>query len=548
MLKNLSFKTQLIAMVLGVALLLATFAVVVWVAVSTISDAADGMGMGKDVVADILPPPLYILEAELTVMQLKDAGSDDVQPLVAKLKALKDQYDDRNRYWEGAELDPQVKTALLGEQRTAADKFWALALGDYITAINRGDGARIKQIASKLKGSYTAHRNGVDATVKVASAYADNTQTVLHETLLYQRWLILILSCGGALLTAILGMLLIRSISRALGHAVDVASQIAEGDLTGKISFQGNNEAVHLLKAMLNMQNALKSLLHETKDSTDTINTAAEEITSGNADLSQRTEEQASTLEETASSMEELASTVKQNAENAQHANRLAVNASDFVVKGGEAVGNVITTMSAISSSSQKIADIIGVIEGIAFQTNILALNAAVEAARAGEQGRGFAVVASEVRNLAQRSSDAAKDIKALIGDSVEKVEVGSKQVDQAGATMDEVVTAVKQVTDIMYEIAAASDAQRAGIEQVNNAISQMDEVTQQNAAMVEQAAAAAEAMSEQAQRLATVVNVFKLADSAPVREPHVASSQRIAPLTTRVAPAEANHDEWKEF
>jgi methyl-accepting chemotaxis protein len=238
---------------------------------------------------------------------------------------------------------------------------------------------------------------------------------------------------------------------------------------------------------------------------------ASKEIASGNADLSSRTEEQASSLEETASSMEELTSTVKQNAENAKQANQLAAGASEVAVKGGTVVGQVVTTMSSINESSKKIVDIISVIDGIAFQTNILALNAAVEAARAGEQGRGFAVVATEVRTLAQRSAAAAKEIKELIGDSVEKVGAGTKLVDEAGKTMEEIVSSVKRVTDIMAEITAASQEQSAGIEQVNTAITQMDEVTQQNAALVEEAAAAAESMEEQAGNLATAVAIFKL-------------------------------------
>jgi methyl-accepting chemotaxis protein len=247
------------------------------------------------------------------------------------------------------------------------------------------------------------------------------------------------------------------------------------------------------------------------KDATDTINTASKEIAAGNSDLSQRTEEQASSLEETASSMEELTSTVKQNAENAKQANQLAIGASDVAGKGGAVVSEVVVTMDSINESSRKIVDIISVIDGIAFQTNILALNAAVEAARAGEQGRGFAVVAGEVRNLAQRSAAAAKEIKTLIGDSVEKVEGGSKLVAQAGQTMEEIVSSIKRVTDIMAEITAASVEQSAGIEQVNLAITQMDEVTQQNAALVEEAAAAAEALEEQAQNLSVSVGTFKV-------------------------------------
>jgi methyl-accepting chemotaxis protein len=280
---------------------------------------------------------------------------------------------------------------------------------------------------------------------------------------------------------------------------------------------------------------------------------APSEIASGNADLSSRTESQASALEETASSMEELTSTVKQNAENAQQANQLVVSASDVALRGGEVVGQVVNTMSSIKESSRKIVDIIGVIDGIAFQTNILALNAAVEAARAGEQGRGFAVVASEVRNLAQRSAGAAKEIKALISDSVEKVDAGSQLVDQAGKTMNEIVTSVQHVADIMSEVTAASQEQSAGIEQVNRAIAQMDEITQQNAALVEQASAAAQSMQDQAGGLSQAVSVFKLDDAmapttkslSPARAPRVVSTNQ---PRIRMASTTRNSDEWEEF
>jgi aerotaxis receptor len=259
------------------------------------------------------------------------------------------------------------------------------------------------------------------------------------------------------------------------------------------------------------LQTNVKLLVGQIKEATDLVNIGSQEIANGNADLSARTESQASSLEQTASSMEELTSTVKQNADNAHEANKLVISTSAIAVKGGEAVEQVIATMSSIRESSRKISDIIGVIDGIAFQTNILALNAAVEAARAGEQGRGFAVVASEVRNLAQRSASAAKEIKTLINDSVEQVENGSKLVDNAGKTMDEIVSSVRHVTNIMNDITSASREQSAGIEQVNQAITQMDEITQQNAALVEQSAAAAETLQEQAVKQAQLVGAFKL-------------------------------------
>jgi methyl-accepting chemotaxis protein len=304
-----------------------------------------------------------------------------------------------------------------------------------------------------------------------------------------------------------------------LDEVVRVLGALAQGNLTETI----DNDYEGTFGQLKDDSNAtveqLTSIIGQIREATDSINTEANEIASGNADLSQRTEEQASSLEQTAASMEELTATVKQNADNARQANQLAATASEVAVKGGSVVSQVITTMSSINDSSKKIVDIISVIDGIAFQTNILALNAAVEAARAGEQGRGFAVVASEVRNLAQRSAAAAKEIKNLIGDSVEKVGVGSRLVEAAGKTMEDIVGAVKRVTDIMSEITAASQEQSAGIEQVNQAVVQMDQATQQNAALVEEASSAAESMRDQAGVLAQAVGVFQLAEAPQFTE-----------------------------
>ena len=303
-----------------------------------------------------------------------------------------------------------------------------------------------------------------------------------------------------------------RRITTPLNQAVKVAETVAAGDLTSHIEVVGTDETGHLLQALKDMQESLARIVGIVRSGTETISTASCQIASGNLALSARTEEEASSLEETASSMEQITSTVRQNSEHARAASKLALEASGVAVKGGSAVSQVVNTMGAINESSKKIVDIIGVIDGIAFQTNILALNAAVEAARAGEQGRGFAVVASEVRSLAQRSASAAKEIKALIGASVEQVDAGSRLVGLAGVTMEEVVASVKRVTDIISDIALASGEQNSGIEQINHAITQMDSVTQQNAAMVEEAAAAADALQGQAEQLATAVQIFKIA------------------------------------
>ena len=306
-----------------------------------------------------------------------------------------------------------------------------------------------------------------------------------------------------------------RRISAPLEEAVSVAQTVARGDLTSRIEAQGSNETGALMGALRDMNANLVDIVSQVRVGTGTIAEAADQISAGNLELSSRTEQQASSLEETASSMEELTSTVRQNADNAREANALAQTASQVAGRGGETVGRVVQTMDAITESSKKIVDIIGVIDGIAFQTNILALNAAVEAARAGEQGRGFAVVASEVRNLAQRSAGAAKEIKELIGNSVDKVEEGSRLVSDAGTTMQEIVDSIGRVTAIMSQIAMASAEQSSGIEQVNQAVAQMDQVTQQNAALVEEAAAASDAMREQAQALSALVSTFRFEERA---------------------------------
>jgi aerotaxis receptor len=327
---------------------------------------------------------------------------------------------------------------------------------------------------------------------------------------LFTGWLMAIAALGVPL-AGVFAVFLSRAIVKPLENARYDIARMSTGDLTGRIRARGASELVDLMQSLRVLQINLKLLVGQIKQSTEIVNLGAGEIASGNADLSGRTESQASSLEETASSMEELTSTVKENAEQTHHASKLVLSTAEIAVNGGEVVGKVIDTMGSIKESSRKIADIIGVIDGIAFQTNILALNAAVEAARAGEQGRGFAVVASEVRNLAQRSASAAKEIKTLIGDSVEQVEAGRKLVNEAGEAMEDIVTSVQLVADIISGTAAASQEQSAGIEQVNQAVSQMDEITQQNAALVEQASAAAESLQEQAAKLSELVGHFTL-------------------------------------
>ena len=327
-----------------------------------------------------------------------------------------------------------------------------------------------------------------------------------------------LLTLLGAGLGVVVGLWLARNIKAAIGGAVTVAQTVAAGDLTSHIDVQSSDETGKLMQALKDMNGHLAMTVGRVRSGAEAIATASAQIASGSLDLSDRTEQQASSLDETAKSMEKLTSTVKLNADNASQANQLAQSASTVAVKGGEVVAQVVDTMGSINASSGKIVDIIGVIDGIAFQTNILALNAAIEAARAGDQGRGFAVVATEVRRLAQRSADAAKEIKTLIGDSVQKVEAGSALVSKAGNTMEQIVTSIRRVTDIMSEITAASSEQSDDIEQVHRAIAKMDTVTQQNAALVEEASAAAESMREQSAGLVQVVSAFKLDDSQTSR------------------------------
>ena len=402
---------------------------------------------------------------------------------------------------------------------------------DKLISLGATDGAAATQyLINEFRGVNAEYLGNIEELIKYQGELMTQGGNTSLESYTSSRNFLIAMTILSALLSALLAFWIVRAIIHNLHRAVEVASAVSQGDLTQQIEVSSRDETGQLLNALKEMINRLTGIVNGVRVTTDSIGTAAREIAQGNADLSSRTEQQASSLEETASSMEELTSTVRQNAENAKTANQLAASASDIAVKGGLAVNEVVHTMGLISTSSKKIMDIISVIEGIAFQTNILALNAAVEAARAGEQGRGFAVVAAEVRNLAQRSAAAAKEITALISDSVEKVDIGSKQVDQAGETMNEIVQAVKRVTDIMAEIAAASNEQNSGIEQVNQAILQMDEVTQQNAALVEEATAIASSVHDQTRKLTEAVEKFKIPDSETRRWENQPSSLSFSP------------------
>jgi len=401
-------------------------------------------------------------------------------------------------------------------------------------------------VTEKIRPLYEPVKKGIDAmgNLQLEEAKKEFTEaTARYATI---RMVSIAAIVGGLLFAGLFGWVLVRSIGRQLGaepgEAANLAQGVAAGDLSVRIDLKPG-DTTSLMAQLKAMQEGLAQVVGKVREGSESVATASAQIASGNHDLSARTEQQASALEETAASMEQLSATVKQNADSAKQANQLALSASTVAVKGGEVVAQVVDTMKGINDSSKKISDIISVIDGIAFQTNILALNAAVEAARAGEQGRGFAVVASEVRSLAGRSADAAKEIKTLIGASVERVAQGTALVDQAGATMTEVVSSIRRVTDLMGEISAASNEQSQGVSQVGEAVVQMDQVTQQNAALVEEMAAAASSLKSQAQDLVQTVAVFKLAQtataqhgqshavsdsSAPTRQPGASSSVRL--------------------
>ncbi|HEY0490475.1 MAG TPA: methyl-accepting chemotaxis protein [Telluria sp.] len=389
-----------------------------------------------------------------------------------------------------------------------------------IATLNKEVAALMQQRDSPALAASQVTQDAIDAASKDAMMARAGAAAVAASS--RTQFLILMLAAVACAISVGIAVITTRGITGPLNYAVKVARRVAQGDLTSVINVNSRDEMGQMLEALNHMNASLINIVGDVRLGTESISSASGQIASGNLDLSARTEQQAASLGQTSGAMRALTDTVQQNADNARQANQLAAKASDVAVRGGAVVSNVVVTMGSITESSKKIVDIIAVIDGIAFQTNILALNAAVEAARAGEQGRGFAVVASEVRSLAQRSAAAAQEIKALIGDSVDKVREGSTLVEQAGATMQEVVASVRQVTDIMAEITAASQEQSAGIAEVKHTILEMDETTQQNAALVEEAAAAAASMQEQAAHLARVVSIFRVeADlDAAIRTP----------------------------
>ena len=482
------------------------------------SQSAQRALVSKDVTADILPPPLYLIELRLVLSQAIE-GSMPLATANAEAARLEKEYGDRVGYW--TQNPPYgLEAQLLGKQHAAGQRFIA-ASKPVLAALTAGNTAAAQAALTTAHAAYLEHRAGVDETVKVSTSFADAAMASLSSTQAKLGWVQLGVFALSAVALLALGQWARKAVWSTVGgepgDAAAIAHAVARGDLTARIPL-ATGDASSVIAAMTRMCENLTKIVAQVRAGSDSMATASVQIAQGNLDLSGRTEKQASALEETTASMEQLGAAVKQNADNARQANQLALGASTVAVKGGEVVGEVVDTMKSINESSKKIADIIGVIDGIAFQTNILALNAAVEAARAGEQGRGFAVVASEVRSLAGRSADAAKEIKGLISASVVCVAHGTALVDQAGLTMTEVVSSIKRVTDIMGEISAACTEQSAGVAKVGDAIVQMDQSTQQNAALVEQSAAAAQSMKLQAQQLVQAVAAFKLSsrETAP--------------------------------
>ncbi len=470
---------------------------------------------GKDLIADILPPPEYIIESYLVTYQAMNAEPGERKPFFENLKTLKKDYDIRRAFWETETLEGAIRDQM-NEADKAAQEFFRTAFTQLIPSLEKDDNAAAATAFSAMKLSYATHRAAIDKVVEMTTKRneVDEINAKSQSTMS----LVIMLGTLATVTTLIAAFLwwMVNALLRQLGGepslAVGVAREVAAGNLSHYIELR-QGDSTSLMAQLKLMRDSLSAVVSNVRSSSENVATASAEIAQGNHDLSSRTEQQASALEETSASMEELNATVKQNAEGAYQTSQLALNASNVAAKAGEVVAQVVDNMKGINDASHKISDIIGVIDGIAFQTNILALNAAVEAARAGEQGRGFAVVATEVRSLAGRSAEAAKEIKALISASVARTEQGTLLVDQAGKIMEDVVNSIQRVSANMEDFSSAGNEQMQGVIQVGEAVNQMDHATQQNAALVEEMAAAASSLNSQAQELVRSVDIFQLND-----------------------------------
>jgi len=538
-LKHLSIKTKLMATMgtLGAALLLISTLALVMLddanshfenyvngvnarseAAHRVRQAVDQRAISVRNLALVVKPEDLAAEKALVTQAHQDVGTN-----LAQLKGLA----------QGADVPPEVKR-LVGEIDIVEGRYGPIALQIVDLALAKKTEEAIAKMNDECRPLLAALLKATDEYAAFTTTRSKVLVAEAQATFDGERRALIGVSLVVLIGAVFMGLAIVRSVLNPILEALQVAKSVAAGDLTTVIRVDSRNETGQLLMELQTMQSSLADVVSNVRHGSESVATASAEIAQGNHDLSSRTESQASALEQTAASMEQLGSTVRLNADNAKQANKLAQNASDVALQGGQVVGQVVETMRGISDASRKIADIISVIDGIAFQTNILALNAAVEAARAGEQGRGFAVVASEVRSLAGRSAEAAKEIKTLIGDSVDRVEQGAALVDQAGVTMNEVVSSIRRVTDIMGEISSASTEQSLGVAQVGEAVTQMDQVTQQNAALVEEMAAAASSLKTQAHDLVGAVAVFKIAQGA-ARVQAVKAQARAVPLQTTV-------------
>ena len=471
--------------------------------------SAEAAFVGKDVVADILPPPLYLVEMRLVLSQAVE-GTITTEEAIKNHERLVNEYQQRMAFWSKNQPGSILKS-LSGRQHQAAEAFMAAARSDVLDKLSKGDKEGAQANLTKVHALYVNHRAGVDETVVAANKMVSDATTQFEDGARRAPLLLWGFGLGIAALMLLITSRFVRPIVRPIELASEFARGVSNGDLTGDMAVSDKVEVARLQSALMDMQGSLQKIVGNVRQAADSIQVASSEVASGNQDLSHRTEQTAASLQQTASAMNDLTTTVNQTADSARTAAQLAGSASTTAERGGAVVSEVVSTMERINHSSRRISDIIGTIDGIAFQTNILALNAAVEAARAGEAGRGFAVVAAEVRNLAQRSAEAAREIKSLIGASVESVDAGTRLVADAGTTMGEIVSAVQRVTDIIGEISAAAGEQSSGIGNVNTSVVQLDQATQQNAALVEESAAAAHSLREQAQKLAEVVSTFRL-------------------------------------